>query len=280
GELIDVDDQEELCFHSRRLCIYTKARVNIFEIFKIVFRGKRYWIRAKEVSGWILDLLEELDDEGQSVEDFNGGDTGVNEEGSNGEDSDVEEVPETGFEVVSGQKEKAESFKGGSNQNDHGEESHISPERVSQKKGLAQKAKNDWVRELCISNKVNFLALQGELIDVDDQEELCFHSRRLCIYTKARVNIFEIFKIVFRGKRYWIRAKEVSGWILDLLEELDDEGQSVEDFNGGDTGVNEEGSNGEDSDVEEVPETGFEVVSGQKEKVSEAPLVYICYLIT
>ena len=26
--------------------------------------------------------------------------------------------------------------------------------------GLAQKAKKDWVRELCISNKVNFLAIQ------------------------------------------------------------------------------------------------------------------------
>ncbi|GKA77091.1 nucleotide-binding alpha-beta plait domain-containing protein [Tanacetum coccineum] len=42
----------------------------------------------------------------------------------------------------------------------------------------------------------------GELLDVDDQEESCFHSRRLCIYTKSHSNIFDNFKIAFRGKVY------------------------------------------------------------------------------
>ncbi|GKC98060.1 nucleotide-binding alpha-beta plait domain-containing protein, partial [Tanacetum coccineum] len=48
----------------------------------------------------------------------------------------------------------------------------------------------------------------GELLDVDDQEDSCFHSKRLCIHTKLERSISEEFKIIHRGKIYWIRAKE------------------------------------------------------------------------
>ncbi|PWA90517.1 hypothetical protein CTI12_AA099490 [Artemisia annua] len=80
----------------------------------------------------------------------------------------------------------------------------------------------------------------GELLDVDDQDEAYFHSKRLCLRTKLEENIFENFKVIFRGKTHWVRAKEVPG-------------------------------NGEDSEVAEVPETVFEVSSGQNEKTSEDP---------
>ncbi|GJX96589.1 RNA-directed DNA polymerase, eukaryota, reverse transcriptase zinc-binding domain protein [Tanacetum coccineum] len=111
----------------------------------------------------------------------------------------------------------------------------------------------------------------GELLDVDDQEESCFHSRRLCIHTKSRWNIFENFKIVYRGKVFWIRAKEVPGWIPDMMEESDDEDHSVEDFKGGDSVSHDVGSQGEESDVNNVPETMFEALSGQKEIPSDDP---------
>nr|GEX84240.1 nucleotide-binding alpha-beta plait domain-containing protein [Tanacetum cinerariifolium] len=109
----------------------------------------------------------------------------------------------------------------------------------------------------------------GELLDVDDQEESCFHSRRLCIYTKLNLNIFDSFKVAFRGKVYWIRAKEVSGWIPKIMEVSDDDEQSVEDVKGGDTVVHEVGNHEEDSDVDEVPKTMFNESSGQKKKQSE-----------
>ncbi|PWA45074.1 hypothetical protein CTI12_AA520810 [Artemisia annua] len=48
----------------------------------------------------------------------------------------------------------------------------------------------------------------GELLDVDDKDESCLHSKRLCIYTKSHMNIFDDFKLIFRGKVYWVRAKE------------------------------------------------------------------------
>ncbi|GJZ61623.1 RNA-directed DNA polymerase, eukaryota [Tanacetum coccineum] len=114
--------------------------------------------------------------------------------------------------------------------------------------------------------------------NIDDLEESCFHSRRLCIFTKSRLNIYESFKIVFRGKMFWIRAKEVTGWIPEIMEESDDEDQSVEDFKGGDPIVHDVGSCGEDSHVEEVPETRFDESFGQKEKLSEDPFEIYSFL--
>ncbi|GJX45385.1 nucleotide-binding alpha-beta plait domain-containing protein [Tanacetum coccineum] len=65
----------------------------------------------------------------------------------------------------------------------------------------------------------------GKLLDVDDQEETCFHSKRLCIYMKSGRSIVEEFKIIHRGKIYWIRANETPGWVPDFTDESDDDDQ-------------------------------------------------------
>nr|GEX73968.1 hydroxycinnamoyl-CoA quinate/shikimate transferase [Tanacetum cinerariifolium] len=100
----------------------------------------------------------------------------------------------------------------------------------------------------------------GELLDIDDQDEMFFHSKRLCIYTKSEKNIFEEFKIIFRGRAFWIRAKEAPGWVPDFIEENDNE----EHNDDGGFNVRESGSCGGDSNVEGVLEIIFEE-SGQKE---------------
>nr|GEU60062.1 RNA-directed DNA polymerase, eukaryota [Tanacetum cinerariifolium] len=105
----------------------------------------------------------------------------------------------------------------------------------------------------------------GKLMDIDDHDETCFYSKRLCLFTKVYMNIFESFKLVFRGKTYWIRAKEVSGWILEFEEESDDDEISVD---GNDI---KEHNDGEELDVEEVPETVFEEFAGIKEGHSKDP---------
>nr|GFB23905.1 UvrD-like helicase, ATP-binding domain, P-loop containing nucleoside triphosphate hydrolase [Tanacetum cinerariifolium] len=74
-------------------------------------------------------------------------------------------------------------------------------------------------------------------------------------------NIFESFKLIYRGKVFWVRAKEVPGWILDCVEDNDEEKDS-------EVGLYEEVPNGEDvknvedlegnSDGEIVPDTKFE----------------------
>nr|GFB90392.1 nucleotide-binding alpha-beta plait domain-containing protein [Tanacetum cinerariifolium] len=61
----------------------------------ITYKGKSYWIRAKEVSGWVLDFVEDTDDGDEFDDDDEGEPKGVMLG-----DSDVEAVPDTMFEVL------------------------------------------------------------------------------------------------------------------------------------------------------------------------------------
>ncbi|GJS56306.1 RNA-directed DNA polymerase, eukaryota, partial [Tanacetum coccineum] len=123
--------------------------------------------------------------------------------------------------------------------------------------------------KLWSDNTFNRIATKwGELLDIDDQDEMCFHSKRLCIYTKTEKNIFEEFKIIFRGKVFWIRAKEAPGWVPDFTDENDDEELNDEVSKEGELKIHEAGSCGEDSEVEEVMETVFEG-SGQKNNLDK-----------
>nr|GEV61494.1 RNA-directed DNA polymerase, eukaryota [Tanacetum cinerariifolium] len=102
----------------------------------------------------------------------------------------------------------------------------------------------------------------GDLLHVDDENETCFHSKRICIKTKLGENIFESFESVFKGKVFWVRAKEVSGWILDFVEEEDDDTDSENEIRKEDLQAkNDDHMNYEDdaadSKVEVVSETIF-----------------------
>ncbi|GJX77763.1 RNA-directed DNA polymerase, eukaryota [Tanacetum coccineum] len=83
----------------------------------------------------------------------------------------------------------------------------------------------------------------GELLVEEDEKNMSWYSRRLCIKTKKEQNIFETFKIIIKGRIFWIRAKEVSGWIPDFVEEEDVEDGSDEDS--------------DESDGHAVPDTYF-----------------------
>nr|GFC88497.1 nucleotide-binding alpha-beta plait domain-containing protein [Tanacetum cinerariifolium] len=84
-------------------------------------------------------------------------------------------------------------------------------------------------------------------------------------------NILESFKIVFRGKVYWMRAKEVHGWTPEFTEEEEEDDVSVEDNHGGIHSDQEINNCNDVSDVEEVPKTCFNVPKAQKGNPSEDP---------
>nr|GEX17506.1 nucleotide-binding alpha-beta plait domain-containing protein [Tanacetum cinerariifolium]GEZ08378.1 nucleotide-binding alpha-beta plait domain-containing protein [Tanacetum cinerariifolium]GEZ08672.1 nucleotide-binding alpha-beta plait domain-containing protein [Tanacetum cinerariifolium] len=65
----------------------------------------------------------------------------------------------------------------------------------------------------------------GELLHDEDQEELCFYSKRVCILTKLADDVYESFKIIVQGKVFWVRAKEVCGWSPDFMEEEENESE-------------------------------------------------------
>nr|GEV64506.1 RNA-directed DNA polymerase, eukaryota [Tanacetum cinerariifolium] len=64
-------------------------------------------------------------------------------------------------------------------------------------------------------------------------------------------------------------SKDVTNSLMGRVSENDE--QSVEDVKRGDTVVHEVGNHGEDSDVDDVPETTFDESSGQKKKQSKDP---------
>nr|GEV24190.1 RNA-directed DNA polymerase, eukaryota [Tanacetum cinerariifolium] len=111
----------------------------------------------------------------------------------------------------------------------------------------------------------------GELLEMDDPDENCYHSRRLCVYTKVHSNVFEYFKLTFQGKVFWIRAKEVSGWVPELLEDLDEEELSENESLIGNNKSLEEDKEADNGDMEDVPDTVFVNSTGQKENKSEDP---------
>ncbi|GJY97003.1 hypothetical protein Tco_0513913 [Tanacetum coccineum] len=109
----------------------------------------------------------------------------------------------------------------------------------------------------------------GNLIDTNDSDGNCFHSKRLCLFTKSISNIYENFKIIFRGKVYWIRAKEVPGWTPDLVEDSDEEELSDDDSL--EEGMKNLESENDCSNSFEVPDTVFENEGGSKKDSSVDP---------
>jgi hypothetical protein len=114
---------------------------------------------------------------------------------------------------------------------------------------------------------------RGELLDVDDQENSCYHTKRLCILSKLKSIVHENFKISFRGKIFWIRAKEVPGWMPNFMMDSDDDSSVNKDtlLSSDDipAGMVEEDNGGDIPEL--VEETVFNLQEEQKEVQSEDP---------
>nr|GEX40370.1 RNA-directed DNA polymerase, eukaryota [Tanacetum cinerariifolium] len=125
--------------------------------------------------------------------------------------------------------------------------------------------------KLCTGKTFRRIASKrGELLDVEE-EELNFHSKRICIFTKVRQIIHESFKVIFRGKVHWVRAIEVPGWTPEFSEEEEEEDLSVKGNFDGNHETQEVNNNFDESDDEKVLETEFEVPIGKKDCKSEDP---------
>ncbi|GJT52945.1 DNA polymerase epsilon catalytic subunit, partial [Tanacetum coccineum] len=109
----------------------------------------------------------------------------------------------------------------------------------------------------------NAILEKGTLIHVDDQENECLHMKRVCINTNVTSNIFGSFKVIYKGKVFWARAKEIPGWALDFVEDNDEETDTDEETNEGesngeDVGLKKFSTWEGDSDEEAFPDTKFE----------------------
>nr|GEX44636.1 RNA-directed DNA polymerase, eukaryota [Tanacetum cinerariifolium] len=98
----------------------------------------------------------------------------------------------------------------------------------------------------------------GLLLDIDDQEETCYHSKRICIHMKSGRSILENFKIIHRGKVYWVRVSETPGWVPDFADESDDKDQEDDTFKDEGSNDHDSCSGGRESEMEEVSKILFE----------------------
>nr|GFB78613.1 ChaC-like family protein [Tanacetum cinerariifolium] len=109
----------------------------------------------------------------------------------------------------------------------------------------------------------------GKMLYLEKLDEGCLYSKRLCIFNTGKSNILETFKIIHKGKRFSVRVKETTGWILDFNEQEEDNSESEdeqsigfikEDFDGSD--VEKEG----DNNVSMVPDSVKEDMNVQAEE--------------
>ncbi|GJT61459.1 RNA-directed DNA polymerase, eukaryota, reverse transcriptase zinc-binding domain protein [Tanacetum coccineum] len=190
--LLSNDLSKSLLGRVKQFVSLANLRKAVQMVYEAHSKTNTSWIRAKETPGWVPDFMEENDDEEQSDVDSKEGEFKVHDTGIYGGDSDVEEARETLFEK-SGKKEnnldeehkdkqeknsedpfniyKLLKKKKDTTENEINSEQTMKyppgftpKERVLEEigfyAGLAQKAKKDWVKELCVKNKVNFMALQ------------------------------------------------------------------------------------------------------------------------
>ncbi|GJX99376.1 RNA-directed DNA polymerase, eukaryota [Tanacetum coccineum] len=60
---------------------------------------------------------------------------------------------------------------------------------------------------------------EGELVYTDDSNASNKYSIRLCVKTRLHQLITESFKVVLRGEISVVRAKEITGWVLEFGRE-------------------------------------------------------------
>ncbi|GJZ37002.1 RNA-directed DNA polymerase, eukaryota [Tanacetum coccineum] len=72
----------------------------------------------------------------------------------------------------------------------------------------------------------------GETMDIEESSISSFARKRLCIKTSMADNILESFKVIFKGKLYMVRAKELFAWtprfqIYKPIDNLSDDVASI-----------------------------------------------------
>nr|GFC53176.1 hypothetical protein [Tanacetum cinerariifolium] len=102
----------------------------------------------------------------------------------------------------------------------------------------------------------------GNIMDIEESPSSSFARKRLCIMTSMADNILETFKVIFKGKVYSIRAKELFTWMPCFLE-FKESGYNSEDdsflgnVNNLDTPQHDKANSTRESDDEGVSDTIF-----------------------
>ncbi|GJX02527.1 RNA-directed DNA polymerase, eukaryota [Tanacetum coccineum] len=102
-------------------------------------------------------------------------------------------------------------------------------------------------------------SMWGDLVVWEDSEVYSLSCKHLCLKTKIDTIINESFKIILRGKVYWVRAKELDAWNPQFLGENPDNSSSDDESSVNDKGRkygdNDHQNTIEDNKVDRVSES-------------------------
>nr|GEV04301.1 RNA-directed DNA polymerase, eukaryota, nucleotide-binding alpha-beta plait domain protein [Tanacetum cinerariifolium] len=189
GETLCIEDKSAPSFGPKRVCILTKYLVSILESFKIIVKGKVFMVRAKELSTWNpyflvnKEISSSSDDESVQGKMHNEKQSFLSEE-EEGEfnASDVEGVAETVFGDNSASsklhngvsvdldiekdtvKNKGDVYDSLVNESSPLPDAKMNVLSINVQ-GLGNKTKKEWIKELSIKNKLNFIAIQETKMD-------------------------------------------------------------------------------------------------------------------
>nr|GEZ08437.1 RNA-directed DNA polymerase, eukaryota, nucleotide-binding alpha-beta plait domain protein [Tanacetum cinerariifolium] len=113
--------------------------------------------------------------------------------------------------------------------------------------------------------KLSYLGgLWGTVMDIEESPGSSFARKRLCIKTSMAVNILETFKVIYKGKVFMVHSKELFMWSPCFLEYKDpgylsEDESSLDGNNNLDNSQQGNVNQVEESDVDEVSDTIFEV---------------------
>ncbi|GJT73640.1 RNA-directed DNA polymerase, eukaryota [Tanacetum coccineum] len=118
----------------------------------------------------------------------------------------------------------------------------------------------------------------GEALDIEDNFGSSFARKRLCILTKQPESILEKFKVIFKGKVFVARAKELFTWNPSFLEPKESVYTSDDESKHGARILNDGAQN---SDVESDDECNVDGVSETvfSDNVDECNVDDHCYVI-
>ncbi|GKB22655.1 RNA-directed DNA polymerase, eukaryota, partial [Tanacetum coccineum] len=121
-------------------------------------------------------------------------------------------------------------------------------------------------------------SIWGEMVDLEEENNTQFARKRICIKTSHMENILESFKLIVKGKVFWVRAKELFTWVPSFKTvpvnevSLDDESVKANDMD------NRAFDNEEESESEVVSDTVFGDYDGDQaaqgpDNQNEVPLM-------
>ncbi|GKD51808.1 hypothetical protein Tco_1280784, partial [Tanacetum coccineum] len=172
GEMVDLEEENDTLFARKRICIKTSHMENILESFKLIVKGKVFWVRAKELFTWVPSFKTvpvnevSLDDESVKANDMD------NRAFDNEEES--EETDPVEYNHLSGKSENSNSKVLEEGEMSANSAPHVNSSAVSKSKegGSILEILEEMITvvqtmgfsmEGCVKDMENIIGTQGEL---------------------------------------------------------------------------------------------------------------------